>query len=86
MMDFEKRLREVESMAGSEISMDLFTESYQSLLLEVQRLPKGKYEKLERMRRLIYRQYLYLVACWFREKAADATGQPEEITNRTGMN
>jgi len=85
-MDFEARLREVESLAGSEISMDVFNESYQSLLLEVQRLPKGKYEKLERMRRLLSRQFLFLLAAWKRAKAEDATGQPEEITIRTGMN
>ena len=75
-MDFEKRFREVESLAGSEISMDLFNEHYQSLLLEVQRSTKPKAEKLERMRRLLHRQFLYLLAQWRRAKAEDAL--PEE--------
>ena len=76
-MDFEKRLIEVESLMGSESGMELFNESYQSLLLEIQRLPKGKVEKLERMRRLLHRQFLYLYAAWKRAKVIEGVSDED---------
>lgn len=71
---FDSRIRHLESLTGSETAMDLFNEAYQSLLLEVQRLPKAKAEKLERMRRLLHRQFLFLLAAWHRAKAIDKMG------------
>lgn len=83
-MDFESRLRELESLAGSESALNLFNEAYQSLLLEVQRLPKEKAEKLETMRRVLYKQFLYLFAQWRRVKATDPEELEREIKTTRG--
>lgn len=82
-MDFEKRLREVESLMGSESAMDAFNASYESLLLAVNRVPKAKHEKLERMRRLLHRQFLYLYAQWKRARIVEGVS---ESTTFEGMN
>ena len=82
-MDFEKSFRELQSMTGSISTMDMFNQAYESLLLEVQREAKPKAERLQRMSYLLRRQFLYLLAQWREAKAADAKGQPEQITTRT---
>lgn len=85
-MDFESRFRELQSMTGSISTMDMFNSSYENLLLEVNREQKPKAERLSRMSYLLRRQFLFLLAQWKQARAADAMGQPEEITMRRGMN
>ena len=65
---FEVRLRELESMIGVELWMDLFSVKYAALLNDVRVLPGAKYRMLERMQRLVYKQFFYLFGEWRREK------------------
>ena len=83
---FESRLRELESLAGSTDTMTLFNASYEALLEEVNGQPGPRYRKLERMQRLVYKQTAWLMNELLRAKAIDAMGQPEETSIGTGMN
>jgi hypothetical protein len=75
---FEGRIRELESMICVNASMDRFTAAYEALLNDVRALPGPKYERLERMQRLIYRQFSYLFSEWRRERGIKAI-QGEQI-------
>lgn len=85
-MDFENCFRELQTLCGSTATMNLFNEHYEGLLLFINREQKPKYDRLQRMQRLLYRQFLFLFAQWREAKAADARGEPEEITARGELN
>ena len=72
MEELEARLRELESMIGVDLWTDLFSSKYAALLNDVRALPGPKYQKLERMQRLIYRQFMFLFGEWRREKGINA--------------
>ena len=73
-MDFEQRLRELESMTGQDVSMDLFNLHYEEMLREIQTGPGPRYGRLERMQRLIHRQTAWVMCELIREKAIEKMG------------
>jgi len=76
---FERRLRELQVMVGSDPAMDLFTQEYESLLNEVNVLPGPRFEKLVRMKKLLMHQAAYLMNEWLREKAGMENNKTGDI-------
>lgn len=83
---FEARLRELEAMTGQDMSMDLFNDGYETLLNDVKAMPGPKYKKLERMQKLVYRQFLYLFNEWRRQRAIDTMADKDAETTLERMN
>ena len=80
---FERRLRELSGLVGSEMEMDLFNSRYAVLLRDIGTLTRSKYPFLFRLRRIGYLQQQYLMNEWLRAKATD---KEEESPMRQGMN
>jgi hypothetical protein len=76
-MDFETRLKRLQSMIGQEEEMELFASSYAELLREVKTGPGPRYEKFAEMKGLLLRQAQYLMTEWIREKAINKIGRVE---------
>ena len=68
---FESRLRELEAMTGQDVSMDLFNDAYESLLNDVKALPGARFEKLQRMAKVLARQTEYMMNLYLKEKAKE---------------
>lgn len=68
---FNARLRELESMTGSEAGRDLFNEEYEALLHDVKRSSGPRYERFKRMQRLLFQQFMFLFGEWKREMAIE---------------
>lgn len=83
---FEVRLRELEAMAGTDAGMDIFNQEYESLLNEIKAMPGPKFEKLKRMQKLVYRQFMFLFGEWRRTKAIDAMQGSGQEPIRERMN
>lgn len=77
--EFDKRLRELEAMTGQDVTMDLFNEAYEGLLNDVSTLPGSRYQKLGKMRALVYRQFMFLHRRWREEKGSAQKNETEEI-------
>ena len=83
---FETRLRELESMTGQGVSMDMFNEAYESLLNEVKVLPGPRFRLVERMAKVLARQTEYMVDEWLRAKAIDKIAGSGSGVTEKGMN
>lgn len=83
---FEAGLRILEAMVGQDATIELFEQGYESLLNEVRMLPT-RFEKLERMQRLLFQQFMFLFGEWRREAAIEKmkeSGQHDISSHREG--
>jgi len=76
---FDARLRELEAMIGQDVTMGMLNEVYQVLLEEVKALPGAKYQKLERMAKVLARQTEYLMNLYLKEKSKKEEDETNEI-------
>ena len=64
--EFETRLQELSAMVGSDQSIELFSQEYESLLNEIKVQSDPRYTFVLRMRKLLDRQTQYLLNAWLR--------------------
>jgi len=76
---FESRLRELEAMTGQDVSMELFTQEYESLLNDVKAIQGPRFEKLQRMAKVLARQTEYMMNLYLKEKSKKEEDEGEDI-------
>ena len=76
---FEGRLRELEAMIGQDVTMELFTQEYESLLNDVKSIQGPRFEKLQRMAKILARQTEYMMNLYLKEKSKKEEDETNEI-------
>jgi hypothetical protein len=77
--EFDRRLRELEAMIGQDVTMELFNEGYESLLNDVKVSPGARFEKLQRMAKVLARQTEYMMNLYLKEKSKKEEDETDEI-------
>ena len=78
-IQFDKRLRELEAMIGQDVTMELFTQEYESLLNDVKAIQGPRFKKFQRMAKVLARQTEYMMNLYLKEKAKKEEDETNEI-------
>ena len=76
---FESRLRELEAMIGQDVTMELFTQEYESLLNDIKSIQGPRFEKLQQMAKVLARQTEYMMNLYLKEKSKKEEDETNEI-------